>query len=161
MIPRLALCALLLVLGTGCGFVGGLFGGDDDLDTLEPVDIREVRLSAAPGTHDDSPIRIDLVRVDDVAVFQGLVRMDLAAWFAGEAEAFIDTHPLASVERYEIVPGTEVGPFDVALRDDVVAVLFCEVPGDRSGVQRVVTEGAIRIRVDDERGCVVAEDLDR
>lgn len=152
MMPRPALWLFPLVLAGGCGLLGG-----DDEDTLVPVDIREVRLSAAPGTHGDSPVRIDLVRVDDVALFEGLVRMDPVAWFEGEAKTFIDTHPLTSVERYEIVPGTEVGPFDVALLDDVLALLICEVRGERSGVQRVVAERSIHIRVDDERGCVVTE----
>ena len=154
MIARIALSWLLLALA-GCG----AFGGSDE-ENLVPVDIRDVRLSAAPGTHDDSPVRIDLVLVDDVALFEGLIRLEPSAWFAGEAETFIATHPLVTVARYEIVPGTEVGPFDVAPLDDVVAVLFCEVQGDGSGVQRVVTDGSIHIRVDNEKGCVVMEHSD-
>ena len=154
MIRHIVLCSLLFL--TGCGLLGG-----SDEDDLVPVDIREITLSVTPGTHEDSPVRIDLVLVDDIGLFNGLIRLDSSAWFAGEAETFIATHPLVTVERYEIVPGTDVGPFDIAPLDDVLAALFCEIPGDGSGVQRVVTDGSLLIRVDDEHGCFITSDPDR
>ena len=97
------------VLLGGCAMLGG---GDEEED-LVPVDIRTVTLKAHEGANDDSPIRVDLVRVDDLGLYRELIGQDRSAWFATGATAFQQANPQAWMQRYEIVPGTVAGPFDV------------------------------------------------
>ena len=148
-------CLFSFAAVAGCG----MLGGDDD--PLTPIDIQTLTLTAAPGTHGDSPVRIDLVRVDDTVVFDRLVRMESKDWFAGSDVKFIDTQPDASVLRYEVVPDTQAGPFDIELLDDVVAVLFCEVSGQHAGVQHVVIGSDVHVHVADDLGCEVREARDQ
>ena len=145
------LCAALVV--AGCGMFGG--GETPPEDAIIPIDVTEITLSVAPGVHGNSPVRIDLIRVTDEGEFKRLLQTDATEWFADGARTFIDTHPDASVERYEVVPGTEVGPFEVRVDEDVVGVLLCEIAGEHGHVQRVVLSGHLRVHATERGGCTL------
>ena len=148
-------CLVLLAL-PGCGFDGL------ERDTGPPVvDITSVVLEMPVNANDDWPARVDLVRVDDAGIHARLLAVDPAQWFDGAAaRKFEDAHPQAYIDRWEIVPGTSIGPFDLGLFDlglfdDVAAVLLCDVESNPPP-KAVALEGDLRIIVTDS-GCEIRE----
>ena len=156
----LVLVCLVLLALPGC--TGG-FGGFLD-DFLEPdpgppaVDITSVVLEMSENANDDWPARIHLVRVDDADTYARVLAVDPTEWFDGAgARKFADAHPQAYLDRWEIVPGTSIGPFafDLGLFDDFAAVLLCDVESNPPP-KAVALEGDLRIVVTDS-GCEITE----
>ena len=142
-VPALfALCALL----GGCA----LFGRGD---AVEGPEIDVVTLSMAEGANDGWPVRVELVRTDRADVLHRLLSTPSHEWFDAAARAFENAYPAVRIDRWELVPGTQVGPVGVEIDDDAVAVLFCELaPG--SGPVRLAIGQHLAVRVTDE-GCAV------
>ena len=148
---RFLSCLALLAL-PGC--VGGLL--DRGSGGPLAVDITSVVLEMTENANDDWPARVDLVRVDDAGTYDRLLAVDPTGWFDGAgARKFEDANPQAWVDRWEIVPGTAIGPFDLGLFDDVAAVLLCDV-ASTPPPKAVALEGDLRIIVTDS-GCEIRE----
>ena len=133
-------------------------GGIDSEGGPEPivVDITSVVLVMSENANDDWPARVDLLRVDDAGTYTRLLAVDPVEWFDGTgARKFEDANPQAYINRWEIVPGTTIGPFDLGLFDDVAAVLLCDVKS-RPPPKAVPLEGDLRIIVTDT-GCEIRE----
>ena len=146
-----ALAWLILLALAGCG---GL--GSDNGTELLVVDITSVVLEMNENANDDWPARIDLVRVDDAGTYAGLLAVDPVEWFEGVgARKFEDAHPQAYLDRWEIVPGTTIGPYDLGLFDDVAAVLLCDVASNPPP-KAVALEGDLLVIVTDS-GCEIRE----
>ena len=162
----LALSCVVLLALTGCGgglgalgSLGGVVGGLLDRDTGPPaVDIESVVLEMPETANDDWPARVHLVRVDEADTYARVLAVDPQEWFdGGGARRFEDAHPQAHLDRWEIVPGTSIGPFefDTGFFDDFAAVLFCDVESDPPP-KAVAQEGDLRVVVTDS-GCEVRE----
>jgi hypothetical protein len=156
-LPCLVLLALPGCTGGFSGFFGDFFGDFLERGTGPPVvDITSVVLEMSENANNDWPARIDLVRVDDAGTYDRVLAVDPAEWFDGAgARKFEDAHPRAHLDRWEIVPGTSIGPFDLGLFDDVAAVLLCDVDSTPPP-KAVALEGDLRIIVTDS-GCEITE----
>ena len=156
----LALPCLVLLALPGCtGGFGDFFGDFLERDTGPPaVDITSVVLEMSEHANDDWPARVDLVRVDDAGTYDRVLAVDPTEWFDGAgARKFEDAHPRAHLDRWEIVPGTSIGPFefDLGLFDDFGAVLLCDVESNPPP-KAVALEGDLRIIITDS-GCEIRE----
>ena len=152
-------CLVLLALAGCTGGLGGFFGDFLERDTGPPVvDITSVVLEMSENANNDWPARVDLVRVDDAGTYHRVLAVDPTEWFDGPgARKFEDAHPRAHLDRWEIVPGTSIGPFelDLGVFDDFAAVLLCDVESDPPP-RAVALEGDLRIVVTDS-GCEITE----
>ena len=152
-------CLVLLALPGCTGGFGGFIDDFLERDTGPPaVDITSVVLEMSENANDDSPARVHLVRVDDAGTYARVLAVDPTEWFDGEgARTFEDAHPRAYLDRWEIVPGTSIGPFalDLGLFNDVAAVLLCDVESNPPP-KAVALEGDLRIIVTDS-GCEIRE----
>ena len=122
------------------------------------VDITSVVLDMPENANDDWPARVHLVRVDNADTYARVLAVDPAEWFDGAgARKFEDAHPRAHLDRWEIVPGTSIGPFafDLGFFDDFAAVLLCDVESNPPP-RTVALEGDLRIIVTDS-GCEIRE----
>lgn len=146
-------CGITALAFAGAFAAAGCGGGARD---VEPVDVTSVRIEMAALANDDRPSRVDLVRVSDEATFKALLKMNTRNWFAGERESFAAANPDAQIEQWEIVPGTQSGPHDTAVFDDLAAVIMCEIH-NMDAAQRVTVEGAIGIIISDQ-GCALREE---
>ena len=151
---------LVLLALPGCtSGMGSLLGELLERDPRPPaVDITSVALEMSENVNDDWPARVHLVRVDDAGTYARVLAVDPAEWFDGAgARRFEDAHPQARLDRWEIVPGTSIGPFefDVGFFDDFAAVLLCDV-ASHPPPKAVALEGDLRIIVTDS-GCEVEE----
>ena len=150
--PLVLPCLAILAL-PGCGSLSG------DVDHGPPVvDITSVVLVMSENANDDWPARVHLVRVEDADIHARVLDVDPTEWFDGAgARKFEDAHPQAHLDRWEIVPGTSIGPFafDPGLFDDFTAVLLCDVESNPPP-RTVALEGDLRIMVTDT-GCEVEE----
>ena len=158
-LPCLVLLALPGCTGGFSGFFGDFFGDFLERGTGPPVvDITSVVLEMSENTNNDWPARVDLVRVDDAGTYDRVLAVDPTEWFDGAgARKFEDAHPRARLDRWEIVPGTSIGPFefDLGLFDDFAAVLLCDVESNPPP-KAVALEGDLRIIVIDS-GCEITE----
>ena len=146
----LLLCIVLPALA-GCG-------GDGLEGDAGPVvvDITSVVLEMPLNANDDWPARVDLVRVDDAGIYARVLAVNPAEWFDGAGRRkFDDAYPEAYLDRWEIVPGTSIGPYDLGIFDDVAAVLLCDVES-APPPKAVAREGDLRIVVTDA-GCEIRE----
>lgn len=152
MLMRTLVLSCLVVLGLpGCGGRGSE-GGPEPI----VVDITSVILEMSENANDDWPARVDLIRVDDAGTYTRALSVDPADWFDGTgARTFEDAHPQAYLNRWEIVPGTSIGPFDLGLFDDLAAVLLCGVKS-RPPPKAVALDGDLLIIVTDT-GCEIRE----
>ena len=122
-------------------------------DAVEGPEIEAVTLSVAEAANDGWPVRVELVRTDRADLLQRLLSTPSREWFDAAARAFANAYPEVRIDRWELVPGTQVGPVAVEIDDDAVAVLFCELaPG--SGPVRLAVGEHLAVRVSDE-GCAV------
>ena len=139
--------------------MGDFIGGFLDRDPGPPaVDITSVVLEMSENANDDWPARVHLVRVDDADTYARVIAVDPTEWFNGAgARKFEDAHPQAHLDRWEIVPGTSIGPFafDVGFFDDFAAVLLCDVESSPPP-RTVALEGDLRIIITDS-GCEIRE----
>ena len=152
-------CFVLLALPGCTGAIGGFIGDLLERDPGPPVvDITSVAIEMSENVNDDWPVRVHLVRVEDADLHARVLAVDPMEWFDGAgARKFEDAHPQAHLDRWEIVPGTSIGPFlfDPGLFDDFSAVLLCGVASDPPPLT-VALEGDLRITVTDS-GCEVKE----
>ena len=137
--------------GLGLGGCGGAPEGGVVPDP--PLRLERVELHMLEGINEGWPARIALVRVPDAALVEGLLRMTPEDWFGAPGVAFLQAHPQAMHEHWEVVPGTRVGPIDVRRTGDLAGVLFC---GLRESVapSRVQRDGDVVVSVD-ASGCTV------
>lgn len=155
LLPWLLLLALPGCTGGFGGVLGDLAGRDDGLPV---ADIESVVLQMPENVNDDWPARVHLVRVDDPGAYARVLAVDPTEWFDGAgARRFDDAHPQAHLDRWEIVPGTTIGPFalDDGLFEEFAAVLLCDV-GSGPPPKAVALEGDLRIVVTDA-GCEIME----
>ena len=159
--PPLLFCLVLLALPGCTGGIGSFIGDSLEHEPGPPVvDIDSVALEMAENANDDWPARVHLVRIDheDAGTHARLLAVNPTQWFDGAgARKFEDAHPQAHVDRWEIVPGTSIGPFaiDAGLFDAFVAVLLCDVESDPPP-RTVALEGDLRVIVTDS-GCEIRE----
>ena len=156
----LVLSWIVLLALPGCtGGFGGLLGDLLNRDDGLPVaDIASVVLEMPENANDDWPAVVHLVRVDDAGTYARVLSVDPAEWFDGAgARRFDDAHPQAHLDRWEIVPGTSIGPFELddGLFEEYAAVLLCDVASSPPP-KAVALEGDLRIIVTDS-GCEIRE----
>ena len=120
---------------------------------VDPVRTRTVTLVADGQVNDGWPVPIDMVRVAYESQLSELLEVTPREWFDTESERFRQNHPGAFYDRWEVVPGTEVGPLDVRVPGRSLAgVLFCGMLAATEPVDLV--EGDMVVSIDDA-GCVV------
>ena len=157
--PLVPACLVLLALPGCTGAFGNFIDAFLERDAGPPVvDITSVVLEMSENVNDDWPARVHLVRVGDAGTYARVLGVDTTEWFDGAgARRFEDAHPKAHLDRWEIVPGTSIGPFALDSRwfDEVAAVLLCDVESDPPP-RAVALEGDLRIIVTDS-GCDIRE----
>ena len=119
----------------------------------DPVDIDRVSFDMPAGANGNRPARLEMVRVDDDRLARELVRIATGDWFGPAGDAFRNANPDAVYDAWELVPGRAAGPFDVAARGDLAAVLFCDTRAQPPPL-RLVRDGRVDIRVAAD-GCAV------
>ena len=154
--PVMATCFALVA--AACSW----FGGDDGVrEPNNPIRVRSVSLAMSAGSNGGWPARVELVRVRDETLAEVLLRIDARNWFGNEGLGFRQANPLVLYNAWEIVPGTNIGPFDIDERGDFAGVAFCGTREPRPPL-RLPAGGDLLIYLDDE-GCNVtgaAEDSD-
>lgn len=101
---RRTLAGLMLVVLAGCGVVGG----------NQPVfQLTEVVLEATPDANRDFATAVDLVIVYDPAAAQRLQSVPASDWFAQRAQIERDFPDGIAITRWEVVPSTVIGPWEV------------------------------------------------
>ena len=143
-----SLVATLLLITGGCRS-----GNGSDPDPA--IRMRTVVVVMTDGANGDWPAEVEMVRVRDANLLTELLRIESAAWFADAGEKFVKANPEALVDRWEMVPGTSVGPVNVRIRAKVTGVVFCNIPG--TPPVRLSHHGHVTLRVDDE-GCAIQGD---
>jgi type VI secretion system protein len=144
---RCALAGLMLAVLAGCGVVGG---GD-------PVfQLGEVVLEAVPNANQDFATAVDLVFVYDAAAVTRLQSITAADWFSQRAQLERDFPDGLGVQRWEVVPGTTIGPWEVpeALLENAggdtatAGFVFADYlsPGEHRA--RLETHSGLRIRLE-------------
>ena len=139
-----AMCIL-----SGCA---GTTEEEAQVEPKRPLKIETLKLVAARGVNDNSPVPVDLVRVPNVTLLQELLSTETGAWFAERRDRFRNANPGAYIDSWELVPGTVVGPTDVELDIDVAGVLFCGLMNGGGGGGapfRVEQDGDLTITVGD------------
>ena len=136
----------LLVAGllvTACGSNG----------VKDPVDIDRMSFDMPAGANGNRPARLEMVRVGDDGLVRELVGIATEDWFGPTGEAFRSANPDALYDAWELVPGRAAGPFDVAVRGDFAAVLFCDTR-TKPPPLRLMRDGRVNVRVVAD-GCAV------
>ena len=134
--------------------IAGCAGGRETVtEPAQPLELDRISLAAAPGTNDNWPVRVDLVRVRDATLVSRLLHTQTRAWFAESSHTFRQAHPEGFFHSWEVVPGTVVGPVDVDVEGPVAGVLFCETPSSPLPI-RFERDGDVVVRIDDE-GCAL------
>lgn len=103
----------------------------------------------SPTSNAGWPARVELVRVRDETLAGVLLRIEAANWFGDEGFSFRQANPLALYDAWEIVPGTNIGPFDIDERGDFAGVLFCDLRRARPPM-RLPRGGDLMIYIDNE-----------
>lgn len=130
-IRPVALALLLSLLLGGCALV-----------FRSPVKLRGYDLSAAPRANDDSPVRVDVVVVNDEPLAKQVAKLTAAAWFAGKGQLMLDNPRLLEVTSLEPVPGQALPWRRMRWRGKAqAAFVFADYP----------TAGDHRVRVDPYR----------
>ena len=134
--------------------IAGCAGGPETItEPARPLELDRISLAAAPGTNDNWPVRVDLVRVQDVTLVSRLLHTQTEAWFAESRHAFRQSHPEGFIHSWEVVPGTVVGPVEVEVEGSVAGVLFCGTPSTPQPI-RFERDGDVVVRIDDA-GCAL------
>jgi len=113
-----ALCCLLTV---GCASKS-----ESPTKPARPLKVRNISLVMLPNANEAWPVKVELVRVKDVALVDALLGMETGEWFGEAGRAFRQAHPQVVHDSWEVVPGTNVGPFAVQRRGRFAGVLFCD-----------------------------------
>ena len=148
-IHRLAYVALVAMwFLSGCA---GTAEQEAQLEPKRPLKIETLKLVAARGVNDNSPVPVDLVRVPNVTLLPELLSTETRTWFAEGRDRFRNAYPDAYIDSWELVPGTVVGPVDVELDVDVAGVLFCGLMNgvDAGAPFRIEQDGELTITVGD------------
>lgn len=152
---------LTLLLGValvaaGCSLIPGLGGGrnpDAPQKPKNPVRLKTVSLAMSKEANSGWPAKVELVRVRDEGLANVLLRIKAADWFGTEGDAFRQANPFAQYDAWEVVPGTNIGPFKTRRRGRFAGVLFCGIQSERPPY-RMHRDGNVMIYIDDE-GCTV------
>lgn len=144
---RFAVGTMLLVAAAGCA------GRSPAEPPERPLRLRYIEFQMAEKANQNWPARVELVRMRDARLAADLLRFTTGDWFGGAGQAFKDGHPQIILDRWEIVPGTSIGPFFVRIREDVVGVLFCGTRSDPPPL-RFERDGDVTVKVD-ESGCTL------
>ena len=118
-----------------------------------PVDIERMTFDMPAGANDNRPARLEMVRVDDDRLVRELVGIATVDWFGAAGDAFRNANPDARYDAWELVPGRAAGPFDVDVRGDLAAILFCDTR-TKPPPLRLVRDGRVNVRVAAD-GCAV------
>lgn len=149
----LALRALAgLCLALGVLTLAGCAGQEQTAAAAQTVSVQTVSFRVAPDTNDNRPVLVELARVPVGGLVDELLAMKTDAWFDEAGERFRTTHADSVYDYWEVVPGEETGPYDVGVRSELAAVLFCDV-GERLPM-RFERDGDVLISVSDD-GCTV------
>ena len=142
-----------LPLLASCGWLG--FGNDGIQEPDNPIRVRTISLAMSSETNDSWPVRVALVRVNDKALADMLLRIEASNWFGDEGFGFRQANPLALYDDWEVVPGTNIGPFDIDQKGKFAGILFCDLRQSRPSL-RLPYGGDVAIYIDSE-GCNVTE----
>lgn len=151
--------AAALVQMTGCAnpvtnMIPGVGGGGNKEQVEKPAKLLKVKtisLNMLPGTNENWPVAVELVRVRDMALVDTLLRISTEEWFGEMGESFRQAHPEALYDAWEVVPGTQVGPFRVRERGKFAGVLFCRTRQETPPL-RFLKNGEVTINIDNS-GC--------
>ena len=141
----------LALTAAACGW----FGGDDVQEPRNPIRVRSVSLAMSTESNGGWPVRVELVRVRDETLAGVLLRIEARNWFGDEGLGFRQANPLALYNAWEVVPGTNIGPFDIDERGDFAGVVFCGTRQPRPPL-RLPQGGDLLIYIYNE-GCNVTD----
>lgn len=144
---RAAALALLLSLPLGgCALV-----------FRSPVKLRGYDLAAAPRANHDSPVRVDVVVVNDEPLAKEVAKLTAAAWFAGKGQLMLDNPRMLEVTSLEPVPGQALPWRRMRRRGKAqAAFVFADYPGKGDHRVRVDPYRWISIRLAEDSMAVAA-----
>jgi len=154
-----ALVVALTLTAQGCMLLGlarsvGIGGKGDGLQKpKEPVRVKSVSLVMSENANQQWPVRVELVRVRDEALAEVLLRMEARDWFQAAGQGFRQANPSELYNEWEVVPGTNIGPFKVRKRGRFAGILFCGTRTPEPPL-RLKRSGNLMIYIDDA-GCSV------
>jgi type VI secretion system protein len=128
---RAAAGLLLACAAGGCGLM-----------SRSAVKLRGYDLAAAPYANGDSPVRVDVVVVNDKPLAEAVGKLTAADWFAQRGQLLLDNPRLLEITSLEPVPGQAL-PWRRLRRDGKARAAF--VFADYAA------EGDHRVRVDPYR----------
>ena len=125
-------------------------------EPARPLRLEQITLDMSPDANGRHPARIDLIRARDVTVIDRLLSFGTRSWFGETRDAFRKAHPAVQFDSWEIVPGTTIGPVDLAIEDWVGGVLFCGTLNlsTVSPPIRFERDGEVVVQIDDV-GCTL------
>lgn len=119
--------------------------------SIREADLDTITFAADAGVNDDWPVTVEMVRIEDESDLAELLEVTSADWFGAESERFRRNHPTARYERWEVVPGTIVGPLEVDSGGRPFGgVLFCDTPIASAPLQLVSGDLAVAVH---DAGC--------
>lgn len=152
----LSVLSLSLALAGCMSLVSDVIGGGDEESEAIEVDLEWLSLSMPRDANGNWPARIELVRSAlEVLLSDTLLGIDTRSWFEKERTALQAAHPQATFDYWEVVPGTEIGPFEMEVDEPVEGVLFCGVRSYPPPL-RVDEGGTLHVLVDDD-GCRIEQ----
>ncbi len=146
----LVLVAVLAVALTGCG---GRGNKESITRPKPPLKLSSIVLTMEWDANRNWPVPVELVRVRDADLVDELLAIESKEWFSTKGNDFRNSNPSAYTHRWEIVPGTVIGPEKVKIKPRVAGVLFCGL-NDETPPFRFRQNGKA-IVVIDQAGCSV------
>ena len=149
---RVGVFAALVALLSGCAGVKEKTESDTRPEYL--LKVETIALSMAEGVNDNWPAPVELVRVEDAALIDPLLEIEGEAWFEGAGLKFLRGRPRAISDKWEVVPGTIAGPFEVSKRGKFAGVLYCGIRTSTPPL-RFERDGDVTILINDD-GCTLS-----
>lgn len=157
LIVRLTLLATFLSLSS-CGLIDTVLGfaksessGGSRPNALK---LRRVSLIMDEDSNDNWPVKIEIIRINDVMLVKEVLAISTEDWFKEKGETFRSANPKAYSDVWEIVPGTSIdNSRPQRVKGRVGGVLFCDLQEPKPA-ERISISGHILIKVGSD-GCEV------
>lgn len=143
---RVLAVAFILAASGGCGLL-----------SRSPVKLRGYDLAAAQHANQDSPVRVDVVVINDKPLAQAVGKLSAADWFAQRGQLVLDNPRLLEVTSLEPVPGQALPWRRVRPRGKAFAAfVFADYAAEGDHRVRVDPYRWISIRLDGDSMAVTA-----
>ncbi len=145
----LACTVLVAIVVSACG------GQERVTKPARPLKLNAVIIAMEEGVNENWPVSVELVRVNDAILIDELLSIDTPSWFGKKGSAFALANPGATINSWEVVPGTRVGPQRVRARGRLAGVLFCHFRAPEPPPPiRFERDGNVVINITED-GCVL------